>query len=627
MHYYFKFFNSPEPAETCLGLGRRTLRSGKEFSAFDLAVGVPLAPREFFSVADCLKERLDAQQITRIFDEHEDTATPFYQNTVASPPSSPALSTLLKSNQSTPPDQPSTSGEPLTAAERKKLGSKRRKQQRREQDRAESSDPKLKSVYFKRREAARKNVLQTTSDTTALPHTKPGWIGKLQSEDGSESPNVNSPSPDALPAVGMVPHSYTQEDVDRLSGTTGFLYVPWGGEVAIPIVDSSRRNFALLGGKPRDLVGWQKVTDGASELMCSLLGQGHFTNEDWHHRRANPDTPFPAVSRGLSHGGGQTRPGELQNHPINTEITDKMLAHIFYQRIVGFTNCLVLVFASTLFEFCQSQMARLAEWDRSLRWPFESSIFAACTFNFGPRASTCPHLDFGNLAWGWCAITALGSFDADRGGHLILWDLKMVIRFPAGATILIPSAILRHSNVPVQRHEMRSSFVQYTAGGLFRWVRNGFMTDEDFDRVASISTILVANTSDCPSDSHSEILREKARERMKKLRLAQKNTGEARSEHRMSADFTYRERLYFSRRRRQNYTEKYGNNSFHDFYLPLATLFGADTLNGVTIVDKTQKLRAPDFHLVITEEFYEAKKKFWQGTRVKLVITDESIAQ
>ena len=130
-------------------------------------------------------------------------------------------------------------------------------------------------------------------------------------------------------------------------------------------------------------------------------------------------------------------------------------------------------------------MARLAVKDPALRWPFERSIFAACTFNFGPRVSTCPHLDFGNLAWGWCAITALGSFDADRGGHLILWDLKMVIRFPAGATILIPSAILRHSNVPVQHHETRRSFVQYTAGGLFRWVRNGFMTDEDFDRVAS----------------------------------------------------------------------------------------------------------------------------------------------
>ncbi|KAJ7078404.1 hypothetical protein B0H15DRAFT_788953, partial [Mycena belliarum] len=90
------------------------------------------------------------------------------------------------------------------------------------------------------------------------------------------------------------------------------------------------------------------------------------------------------------------------------------------------------------------------------------------------------HLDFANLAWGWCAVTALGNFDPDIGGHLILWDLRLVVRFPPGSTILLPSALIQHSNVPIQAHEHRSSFTQYTAGGLFRWVRNGFKTDENF---------------------------------------------------------------------------------------------------------------------------------------------------
>ena len=150
-----------------------------------------------------------------------------------------------------------------------------------------------------------------------------------------------------------------------------------------------------------------------------------------------------------------------------------------------FLSGLALVFGPILFEFFRSQMLLLTTRNSHLRLPFANSIFAACTFNFGPRASTRPHLDFGNLAWGWCAITALGQFDADRGGHLILWDLKLVIRFPAGSTILIPSAIIRHSNIPVQPHERRFSFVQYTAGGLFRWIRNGFQTDESFERSAT----------------------------------------------------------------------------------------------------------------------------------------------
>jgi hypothetical protein len=129
-------------------------------------------------------------------------------------------------------------------------------------------------------------------------------------------------------------------------------------------------------------------------------------------------------------------------------------------------------------------MALLAAW-KPMRRIFPRSVFAACTFNFGPRAICAPHLDFANLGWGWCAITALGDFDPDVGGHLILWDLRLVVRFPPGATILLPSAAIRHSNTPIRNHEHRCSFVQYTAGGLFRWVRNGFKTDESWKRSAS----------------------------------------------------------------------------------------------------------------------------------------------
>jgi hypothetical protein len=66
----------------------------------------------------------------------------------------------------------------------------------------------------------------------------------------------------------------------------------------------------------------------------------------------------------------------------------------------------------------------------------------AMTFNFGPQTVTFDHRDSGNLAFGWCAITAFGNFDPTCGGHLVLWDMKLVIEFPPGSTILIPSAMM-----------------------------------------------------------------------------------------------------------------------------------------------------------------------------------------
>lgn len=107
------------------------------------------------------------------------------------------------------------------------------------------------------------------------------------------------------------------------------------------------------------------------------------------------------------------------------------------------------------------------------------SIFPAATFNLGPSTITLDHTDAGNVAYGWCALTALGKFDPKKGGHLILFDLGFMIQFPPGATILIPSSVLRHGNTPIGEQEHRMSLTQYCAGGLFRWVTYGFQSAKD----------------------------------------------------------------------------------------------------------------------------------------------------
>lgn len=116
---------------------------------------------------------------------------------------------------------------------------------------------------------------------------------------------------------------------------------------------------------------------------------------------------------------------------------------------------------------------------KHLARPFAGSIFASAAFNFGPNVWTFKHRDVLNVPFGMCAVQALGDFDATIGGHLILWDLKLVIEFPAGATILLPSATISHSNLPVQLGDSRGSFTQYTSGGLMRFVDHGCRTEEE----------------------------------------------------------------------------------------------------------------------------------------------------
>lgn len=115
----------------------------------------------------------------------------------------------------------------------------------------------------------------------------------------------------------------------------------------------------------------------------------------------------------------------------------------------------------------------------SLTRNWEKSVFSCATFNFGPNVWTYKHRDILNLPFGMCAVHALGNFDPKKGGHLVLWELKLVIEFPPGALILLPSATITHSNIPVQPGEQRASFTQYTGGGLFRYVDNGFRTEKE----------------------------------------------------------------------------------------------------------------------------------------------------
>ncbi|KAI0363186.1 hypothetical protein BV20DRAFT_958811, partial [Pilatotrama ljubarskyi] len=144
-------------------------------------------------------------------------------------------------------------------------------------------------------------------------------------------------------------------------------------------------------------------------------------------------------------------------------------------RAANFGNSVLQLFAPRLYNYYASTLQAVCDRDpKHLRRNFDGNVFASATFNLGPRTVSYVHTDHLNLPWGWCAITAVGDFDPTLGGHLVLWDLKIIHEFLPGSTVLIPSAILRHSNTGIGAQEHRYSFTQYTAGGVFRWVECGF---------------------------------------------------------------------------------------------------------------------------------------------------------
>ena len=65
---------------------------------------------------------------------------------------------------------------------------------------------------------------------------------------------------------------------------------------------------------------------------------------------------------------------------------------------------------------------------------------------------------------------------------MALPQLGVLIEFPPGTLILLPSATLVHSNATVQPGETCDSLTFFTAGGLFRWVVYDFQKEKDFQQ-------------------------------------------------------------------------------------------------------------------------------------------------
>ncbi|KAJ7432671.1 hypothetical protein B0H11DRAFT_1940164 [Mycena galericulata] len=256
----------------------------------------------------------------------------------------------------------------------------------------------------------------------------------------------------------------------------GFRLVKYIDHHSRPIVDSQGKVFGLFGGHPNDPNWMRDVHDPAVAAMDKARMECSISDPDTYHRRGN----WPGLTGGQSHGGGQVKPGTLVNGVINAAVLACLFSNLAFMRLAGFATGLFANWAPRLFDYYVIYMRRFYGRNSHLKRPFLNGIWSAVTFNLGPRTCSIGHRDFANLAFGWCAITALGDFDYTKGGHLILWDCKLILEFPPGSTILIPSAAIFHSNIPIATGERRYSFTQYTAGGLFRWVEHGFQSEEAY---------------------------------------------------------------------------------------------------------------------------------------------------
>ncbi|KAJ3566231.1 hypothetical protein NP233_g7132 [Leucocoprinus birnbaumii] len=251
----------------------------------------------------------------------------------------------------------------------------------------------------------------------------------------------------------------------------GYKLIDWDGVTPRPLLDSRERVAAVLAGRPNepDFLGrtqrlFHKMTQIASKISFSDSEINHF------HRN------YPAVNVGITPGQGAEHPSFTLPHE---EQMKELLEDEDFLKLVKFHSFLLCVWCPQMyqrFRECLSKLLTHKRLGKKLKSIAPADVYPRVAFNFGPKAWTNRHRDPKDYALSWCIVQLFGRFNPKLGGHIMFDDLQLVVEFPAGSCILIPSATFLHANLPVRvsKGEERASITQYFPGGLLRYVDHGF---------------------------------------------------------------------------------------------------------------------------------------------------------
>ncbi|KAJ7339274.1 hypothetical protein DFH08DRAFT_812665 [Mycena albidolilacea] len=336
-----------------------------------------------------------------------------------------------------PPPQPTAAAsQPLTGREKKKQQSRAWQCTKHKVDTIaslSSSSPPLPSPRILQK-ATESIPLSIRFLADGFRATKQQWTGLTSPLEHPLLPHTDEPD---ILKKHMRYINWNSEHIPFHSSGTLFWLTPFIGNATSSSIASAK-------------LSWVPVVEAVTAAMRAVHKKMLFSPIACNHRRGN----FPSETDGFGFGGGrQTVSNIKQRSGQNGAALEDLLQDKNIERM--------------------------------------AIPFATITVNLGPASVSPPHADGANKANGMCLVGALSALDADKGRHFVCWDYDLIICFPTGCSILIPSAIVTHSNTPIQAGEEHYSIIQYSVGVLFRWVANRFQTDLQWHAHAMADNVAV----------------------------------------------------------------------------------------------------------------------------------------
>uniref|UniRef100_A0A0W0FEU8 Uncharacterized protein n=1 Tax=Moniliophthora roreri TaxID=221103 RepID=A0A0W0FEU8_MONRR len=202
------------------------------------------------------------------------------------------------------------------------------------------------------------------------------------------------------------------------------------GSLSVPIVDSD---------------------DTADVVVSTAKALKKACPEIWFKKKCKSHKHgyFPVQPYGYSYEGGQQCPKSIYHIKKNIMAFKNLTNLSCFKHLAGHASTAFATWAPELYSLYCDYDRCLHKQHPNLTSNFSNSIWACVMYNFGPNTVTIQHVNQLNYIFGWCAITALDNFNYTKSGHIVLWELELVLEFPPSWTILILSAYIHHSNTPI----------------------------------------------------------------------------------------------------------------------------------------------------------------------------------
>ncbi|KAJ6449414.1 hypothetical protein C8R47DRAFT_1084721 [Mycena vitilis] len=257
---------------------------------------------------------------------------------------------------------------------------------------------------------------------------------------------------------------YALHEVVGAESQFRFRLIVWGGGSTRTVHAQDKSLVLVLGGYPRNRQWHKTVTDPATRDCEAAIRDLRQPQEDIDAKLR------PALSGGVGDTFNEPIvPTPPYGHVLNALVFFQLFSTLAMKRLAGYGSILLQIYCKAAHSRLQAQKEEFLKRYPEAMYPSDTSVYSAATFDFGaPRRTANPTATKPPL--GACL----------KGGHIILWDLGLVITFPAGASILIPTGLVRYSFVRVRPGESRYSLLQWAGAGMGRWFENGQRTDADF---------------------------------------------------------------------------------------------------------------------------------------------------